>query len=974
MYTIRNLKSTKKHTKHRRLVNLITEDKKQKKKASVYRGSPGNTKQNLSRKKKRSPSKLSRKKIITVFTGGTEGSQLKIVKKPGEFPEFKFLQDYRFVLEHNCLKDGKRRFLDSIIYPNCFSFDLKKIYFTARGLYYLKKPEVMVDKDKESFLVICDIINKYYEKELKEGIMPKDSTLTRIRNINTVRDNIVKYYEKKIDLICLPVSKCMGEIITNTEDTIHILIQKIDSFISARGGGNILVCFLTHYFHNKFPTKKIIISLLGVDGTEKAYSKMGFRKVTVEDKQQYRIAYKENMIIDDTALILSKCIENCNGKLRDNTFFYFVKGAIAATAPVAAVVAAAHATDAVVAAHAADSVGTPGRGGRGRGAGAGAGRGAAAPVEPPKLPPEPIYQNPRTPEELRFLYSIEGDKFPKWVSNIYNESYWLTICNKIKEPIPVTLTEEERTQYHNLLLNRQTCNIGMEVRDKRDLYKSEYEIKWLYDLGLSKEEIINWPNMPVKTEKKFGDGKLPMNIMVMNYTPMIQKRWEKKKLVNIINLIGYGFDSYLQPDFQRYYFWNLKVEDGRKIIKSLKDTQDTYNILKKDFKEWDGINQDYKNLIISKEGNLDWFITSKTSHTENLGIYQRGTFGYELIFLYHNMFKKACDLAIVNGMEAIFFTGVGASAFGPLGVEEWEFDKKIRDIVFKNLITSLEEKIDGGNYFFMGKYKDLLVFDKFRVDRHDNKLNENPEPNYYIKGHNDKLTLDDNLIKTLQTKTDIEYTGVIDEIKNLQGNKICYINAWDPHSIAGNGNENDNSLDGYIGANSAVSLLSWPPSNPVLAEKVGYIKSNLNRQPLKGILKKTQKVNLPKVIPNIEDFRVGTSKKNDYYKPKSDSLYEKTKSYLNQCNRIKKAYKEKHREIQRIFNYVKKLYESKPDIPIKDANINEIIQYLENNIKIEDIEKKHIELKKKRREQNVWKEENEKIYKELMKRLKKMKQ
>ena len=514
----------------------------------------------------------------------------------------------------------------------------------------------------------------------------------------------------------------------------------------------------------------------------------------------------------------------------------------------------------------------------------------------------------------------------------------------------------------------------MEVRDKRDLYKSEYERKWLYDLGLSKEEIINWPNMPVKTEKKFSDGKLPMNVMVMNSTPMIQERWESMKYVNIINLIGYGFDSYLQPDFQRYYFWNLKVEDGRKIIKSLKDTQDTYNILKKDFKEWDEINQDYKNLIISKEGNLDWFITSKTSHTENLGIYQRGTFGYELIFLYHNMFKKACDLAIVNGMEAIFFTGVGASAFGPLGVEEWEFDKKIRDIVFQTLITSLEEKIDGGNYFFMGKYKDLLVFDKFRVDRHNNKLNENPEPNYYIKGHNDKLTLDDNLIETLQTKTDIEYTYVIDEIKNLQGNKICYINAWDPHSIAGNGNENDNSLDGYIGANSAVSLLSWPPSNPVLAEKVGYIKSNLNRQPLKGILKKTQKVNLPKVIPNIEDFRVGTSKKNDYYKPKSDSLYEKTKSYLNQCNRIKKAYKEKHREIQRIFNYVKKLYESKPDIPIKDANINEIIQYLENNIKIEDIEKKHIELKKKRREQNVWKEENEKIYKELMKRLKKMKQ
>ena len=166
----------------------------------------------------------------------------------------------------------------------------------------------------------------------------------------------------------------------------------------------------------------------------------------------------------------------------------------------------------------------------------------------------------------------------------------------------------------------------------------------------------------------------------------------------------------------------------------------------------------------------------------------------------------------------------------------------------------------------------------------------------------------------------------------------------------------------------------------VIVNEIEQVKVNeieqvtQNKKPMKGILKKTQKVNLPKVIPNIEDFRVGTSKKNDYYKPKSDSLYEKTKSYLNQCNRIKKAYKEKHREIQRIFNYVKKLYESKPDIPIKDANINEIIQYLENNIKIEDIKKKNIELNQKRKEQNEWIIENEKIYKELMERLKKMKQ
>jgi len=863
-------------------------------------------------------------------------------------------------------------------------------------------------------------------------------------------------------------------------------------------------------------------------------------------------------------------------------------------------------------------------------------------------PERTVYRDPGTPRELRDLYSDDKYKFPKWILNYYDSKEdWTYLYNKIKEPIPTDLTDEEKEYYKKLLVNRQTCNIKMNVYDKRENYKSAYERMWLQSLGLNEQEIDNWPNMSVTTTKTLGEGTLPLNVMVMNNTPMKQARWEEKKYVNIINLIGYGFDSYLQPDYQRYYLSDMKVEDGRKLIKLLEEGKN---------------NLEYAKLIELKHGNLNWRIEGTK------------TFDVELIDLYLDMYEKACKLAIANGMKAIFFAGVGASSFGPPGINEKEFNKKIRDVVFQKLITNFEGKIEGSGYDFWGKYGELLVFDKFRIDTHKSKERKNPEPNYYIKGREDKFMINtnDNLIKDIYSKNGFQYyKDIYNTIKDLKGNKICYINAWDPHSIAGNGNSGDNSLDGYIGANSAISLLSWPPTNPVLAEKVGYIKpfyiltlsmtednietklittdtekfelvfkqdyftttisdkphilidnlkydifkkksstyhkvlniykpsnenaiiernnenaiiernnenaiiernnenaiierpkkirfnnrerfkfitdnsnygsflinffeykgikflqidlgcepledinntwsieeyqeeykvtkglkskfmnkiidldadviigyfdtlftfdknnkkikykidkckanginekeiqnffnepikklkyanyiysqpkniykykneiydlifykkdklecknteiieiitddsennkfysviteinlkipyysSNLNRQPLHGILK-TRKHN----IPNIEDFRVGTSKKNDYYKPKSDSLYEKTKSYLNQCNRIKKAYKEKHREIQRIFNYVKKLSESRPDIPIKDANINEVIQYLENNIKIEDIKKKNIELNKKRKEQNEWIIENEKIYKELMERLKKMKQ
>lgn len=46
--------------------------------------------------------------------------------------------------------------------------------------------------------------------------------------------------------------------------------------------------------------------------------------------------------------------------------------------------------------------------------------------------------------------------------------------------------------------------------------------------------------------------------------------------------------------------------------------------------------------------------------------------------------------------------------------------------------------------------------------------------------------------------------------------KTLYVNAWDPWSIIGNGNENDSSLDGYWGRSSNMSVLGWAVTNPYM--------------------------------------------------------------------------------------------------------------------------------------------------------------
>jgi len=43
-----------------------------------------------------------------------------------------------------------------------------------------------------------------------------------------------------------------------------------------------------------------------------------------------------------------------------------------------------------------------------------------------------------------------------------------------------------------------------------------------------------------------------------------------------------------------------------------------------------------------------------------------------------------------------------------------------------------------------------------------------------------------------------------------------YVNAWDPWSLIGNGNEMDNSLDGWWGRCSNMAVLGWPKTNPLM--------------------------------------------------------------------------------------------------------------------------------------------------------------
>jgi hypothetical protein len=62
----------------------------------------------------------------------------------------------------------------------------------------------------------------------------------------------------------------------------------------------------------------------------------------------------------------------------------------------------------------------------------------------------------------------------------------------------------------------------------------------------------------------------------------------------------------------------------------------------------------------------------------------------------------------------------------------------------------------------------------------------------------------------------VEPRNVFDMIYNLDQAKLddlLFVNSWDPHSMLGNGNRIDDSLDGKFGRCSAIAVLGWPGTN-----------------------------------------------------------------------------------------------------------------------------------------------------------------
>ncbi len=517
-----------------------------------------------------------------------------------------------------------------------------------------------------------------------------------------------------------------------------------------------------------------------------------------------------------------------------------------------------------------------------------------------------MYREPRTAEELSVLYPDEQSKFPSWGLDLYNnKENWKKICNTIKYPISEGKSESQKKLLNYNLVKRKTTSEG----DKRENYKSGYEKIWYKSLELYDEEIEEWPKLKLQSKKKVREIDLPENIIMLVASPMTQTRWENKKMVNILNVSGLNLGSKINPEFQKYYLFDLNIEQIRSL--TINNRIDKY-IEKK-----------------GRKGNLNWLI-EKENKSKKLGTFHKGQFGYLLIEYYINLYKKILDLVIKNRKKIIFFSKI-ESNFIPEGISQEIFNNLVINPVFENLLNQKISKNEV-NYNFKGKYKNVLVFENYALDSKTNKLNSTIIPNYYLKGYSEKLfSKEDEIQKVILKK--------YPKLEDIKGEEIVYMNLVGNNNILGD--KNGKGIDASFGINSTIALLGWPVTNPNLAGKVGYIPSQKKRKPLDH----------SEIHQSLNNQKKTKKKTFIYPKPKSNSRYDKLMSYFLYCEMMKDLYKDKHEEVRKLIFYLKELFDTRPDLSVDSPIIRDILEQLSKGVIHFDLDKANDDLLEKIKEQ-----------------------
>jgi hypothetical protein len=357
------------------------------------------------------------------------------------------------------------------------------------------------------------------------------------------------------------------------------------------------------------------------------------------------------------------------------------------------------------------------------------------------------------PEKFKFSdWVIKKEKFYNYLFGetmvLYDNNDALDEVIKTvyyRDPVNITFNRyyDAKILYKNFNYNQANYLNNLYYTDNNNTYKMSYGGD-IYDCmsSLDKEtkDFQLKPNIAVFCNATINCNTGHFNKLYINVNL-------KNINVNVLNLIGYGFDFKTQPDY--------------KYIENIKKNNRLLEVIKLYRKMW-----------------------LKLAH---------------FCKIYNNSKTKIED-KIIN----VILSNVGGGVFS----------------------SSINDLLELQNYNF---YHNIFI--PSFGNKENNNLIENLESPYYILNNlniNTKITFDDknsidnkyyvpNIIYNISQINTLDNSinkSLLQDLKTPTLKNTLFINAWDPHSIIGNGNSNDNSLDGYWGHISNMSVLGWGFTNP----------------------------------------------------------------------------------------------------------------------------------------------------------------
>ena len=286
-----------------------------------------------------------------------------------------------------------------------------------------------------------------------------------------------------------------------------------------------------------------------------------------------------------------------------------------------------------------------------------------------------------------------------------------------------------------------------------------YVAKETFDRYAPKARLFYDEGAQVEEVKKVAMEREPVNMVV---GVAMKREFDTKKMKGV-----FGYDT---SYYQRYYTENQKLAPNIGVLTRSQIKLDGEKLTKEMYiyhaigAALDIYNQpDYETFVRNEEPDVSGLIRF-----------------YVSVFV--KMFEAARMLKAKNLIDGIVMSLVGAGAFA--------------------------SKYPNGEAHGMQQEVWIPAFDFAR------KQSNYKDINIVLACKHDEAGP---AIEHMEQNVHATVVGVFpDFLKEGKYDKWMIVNAWDCHTIPGNGNERDDTLDGYIGRRSAIHYFGWGLSNPHL--------------------------------------------------------------------------------------------------------------------------------------------------------------